>query len=276
MEPADWKKIWIESQSKSFMDRRRPDRRQWSKMWDENAGEFLERVKKDEPYYRKIVSHLRKEGIFRKGDAVLDIACGPGTYSLLFAREAGAVTALDISRGMLDTLAAEATARGLRNISTIHGPWEDYPQGEQFDLAFTALSPAVTGPETFLKMEAHSRRSCCFITFGKGLDRDLRDEMHRLLSDGAPQARQFDISIPENLLKSMGRNARVKCFERPYLFEAVVDELLANNLRFFGMFLDVDEVQRGRAREYLESMAVDGVIRLKGKRSLAAVYWDVP
>ena len=73
---------------------------------------------------------LRREEIFKPGDSVLDVGSGPGTFSLLLAEQAGKVTALDYSAGMLETLAREAEARGLANIERVRSTWRTMPPGK--------------------------------------------------------------------------------------------------------------------------------------------------
>ena len=57
----------------------------------------------------------------------LDLGTGGGHVSYLMARHAGAVTASDLSRDMLDAVAAAARERGLSNIETVQAPAEHLP-----------------------------------------------------------------------------------------------------------------------------------------------------
>ena len=50
---------------------------------------------------------------------VLDIGCGPGTLTLLAARHAARVTAIDFSPGMLEQLAARAIREGVQNVEAL-------------------------------------------------------------------------------------------------------------------------------------------------------------
>lgn len=59
---------------------------------------------------------------------VLDVGAGTGFLSLLAARLGHEVTALDVSRGMLDRLAAKSEAEGL-DIDVVVGSAEKPPQG---------------------------------------------------------------------------------------------------------------------------------------------------
>jgi SAM-dependent methyltransferase len=57
----------------------------------------------------------------------LDLGTGGGHVSYLMARHAGSVTASDLSRDMLDAVAATARERGLKNIETAQAPAEHLP-----------------------------------------------------------------------------------------------------------------------------------------------------
>ena len=57
----------------------------------------------------------------------LDLGTGGGHVSYLMARHAGAVTASDLSRDMIDAVAAAARERGLSNIETVQAPAEHLP-----------------------------------------------------------------------------------------------------------------------------------------------------
>ncbi|MEM8797439.1 MAG: methyltransferase domain-containing protein, partial [Pseudomonadota bacterium] len=52
------------------------------------------------------------------GHHIADIACGPGTLSLIAARKGVSVSALDFSTNMLRHLESRITADGLNTIST--------------------------------------------------------------------------------------------------------------------------------------------------------------
>jgi ubiquinone/menaquinone biosynthesis C-methylase UbiE len=69
---------------------------------------------------------------------VLDVACGPGTLSLLIAREADEIHAIDFSPGMLACFDREIARRGMANIKTYHMDGQHLEFGDnQFDWAFS-------------------------------------------------------------------------------------------------------------------------------------------
>jgi len=74
----------------------------------------------------------------KAGATVLDVACGPGTLSLMAARHAASVHAIDFSRVMLDCFAERIAQEGIRNINIHHGDAQSLPYDDaQFDAAFS-------------------------------------------------------------------------------------------------------------------------------------------
>ena len=64
------------------------------------------------------------------GDAVLDLACGTGSFSREFARavtETGLVVGVDSSRTMLERAAEEVEGSGLRNLALVRASGDDLP-----------------------------------------------------------------------------------------------------------------------------------------------------
>jgi len=68
---------------------------------------------------------------------VLDIGAGTGSWTLLLAKQAKHVTAVDPSRAMLEVLQENVQASGLSNVSVVYGGWPD-AQVEPHDLTLCA------------------------------------------------------------------------------------------------------------------------------------------
>jgi len=74
----------------------------------------------------------------KSGDAVLDVACGPGTLALKVAHSAGKVHGIDFSQAMLDCFAGHIERDGHNNIEIRHGDAQQLPyENDSFDAAFS-------------------------------------------------------------------------------------------------------------------------------------------
>jgi arsenite methyltransferase len=71
-------------------------------------------------------NHLRHARI-AASDRVLDIGCGAGIDTIIAARRAASVVALDFLPEMLERTAAAARAAGLDNVTTVEGTMEAIP-----------------------------------------------------------------------------------------------------------------------------------------------------
>lgn len=80
---------------------------------------------------------LRLSGFDGSGK-MLDVACGPGTLSLLIHRDVAEIHAVDFSEGMLDCFRREIEDRGIGNITTwfMDGQHLDFNDNE-FDRAYS-------------------------------------------------------------------------------------------------------------------------------------------
>ena len=94
-----------------------------------------------------MLSLARKRGISFRHKRVLDIGSGSGMYTIRLALEAARVTALDISREMLDVLRTDAEALGLFNIDYVNADWLSFKTDEQYDLIFCSMTPALSNDE---------------------------------------------------------------------------------------------------------------------------------
>jgi ubiquinone/menaquinone biosynthesis C-methylase UbiE len=87
-----------------------------------------------EQYCRKALELVGYQG----SGKVLDVACGPGTLSLLIQREAGEIHGIDFSPGMLDCFNREIAGRGIANIKTYYMDGQNLEFGDgEFDWAFS-------------------------------------------------------------------------------------------------------------------------------------------
>ncbi len=71
-------------------------------------------------------------------DKVLDVACGPGTVSLMVSKQVASIHAVDFSESMLSIFNNKINDAGLDNIETHHGDGQALPyKNDSFDAAFS-------------------------------------------------------------------------------------------------------------------------------------------
>lgn len=110
----DWAKLRANALEKKGWQKKGPDE------WDKKARSFSNR-NKSAGYVDLVLSHLPLKTNF----TVLDIGSGPGTLAIPMAKKVKMVTAIDFSRGMLDTLEEIAHDENVGNIQTVQCAWED-------------------------------------------------------------------------------------------------------------------------------------------------------
>ena len=97
------------------------------------AREFLEK------YSRSGLAMLDYDAETR----VLDVACGPGTTSLLLSPHVESVTCVDFSASMLDTLRRKSVAAGAQNLEILEADGQALPfEDGSFDLAVSMFGLA--------------------------------------------------------------------------------------------------------------------------------------
>jgi ubiquinone/menaquinone biosynthesis C-methylase UbiE len=76
-----------------------------------------------------------------QGMQALDVACGGGTFTLVFAPPVRHITGLDITPAILENARSAAAAQGIANVAWLLGNAEALPwPGASFDLVTTAYS----------------------------------------------------------------------------------------------------------------------------------------
>ena len=97
-----------------------------SKAWDERAFEMNEKIHVSS--YNEVIA---QKVDLSSASTLLDVGCGPGTFSLRFAPHVKEVFAFDFSPMMLSMLRSNAQTKGIGNITSItadiEGDWSDIP-----------------------------------------------------------------------------------------------------------------------------------------------------
>jgi SAM-dependent methyltransferase len=229
---VDWNRVW-----RSLRDRRRPVDRD-AGFWDKRASSF-DRTASETDYAEHFLAIMKPKAHW----TVLDMGCGSGALAVPLAKKVSSVIAVDFSGGMLDVVRKRCDAEGIRNITTIHGRWED-DWGklgiEDCDAAIASRSMVADDQRiSILKLNAVARKYVYIVTFvGDGpYDRRLFDVI------GRPLKPEPDYIYCYNLLYQMGILAEVTFIEekRCRIFNSPEEAVASMKWMFDGLTIREEE-----------------------------------
>ncbi|MEM0448205.1 MAG: methyltransferase domain-containing protein [Methanomassiliicoccales archaeon] len=221
----------------------------------------------------RTVELLRREGHLRPGDRVLDIGCGPGTHALLFAETADEVVCLDYSKDMLERLQNKAASAGVKNITPLHGTWEDFSTRKRFDLVFSSFCPATNDWRSLLRMESLSRRSCCLVASAKPLRDSLQFRILDAIGPNSFSNQGYDIMYPLRFLHSLGRCPSLWTFMTYVEVKRTREEIIEGQLDYLSLLMPVGERERSIVeREVERAPWINGSLR--EPRRVGVLFWE--
>lgn len=236
----DWNARW-----KAAAARRWQRTEKASRYWDRRAPSFGERDL-DSAYARAFLQALDP----RPGWTVLDMGCGSGALAIPLAASVTRVTAVDFSEGMLRELARCARERGVTNVTTVLGAWEDDWEALGLgvhDVAIASRSLVVEDLEAALrKLDAAARHRVLITSIVGDGPRDRR----ALEAVGRTFRRGPDYIYVVNLLHQMGIHAAVSFLdtEREWSFASREEART-----FYATYLEnLDPVEEARLEAYLD------------------------
>lgn len=105
------------------------------KPWDAVAEGYAETTMKA---FKVAVERALELAPLTLNSKILDVACGPGTLSLLAAKMVSSVHAIDFSREMIEVFKAKVKKKGIGNIEIECGDGQALPfDNDSFDAAFS-------------------------------------------------------------------------------------------------------------------------------------------
>jgi SAM-dependent methyltransferase len=121
--------------------------------WDEKAANYTRFEPIPTKFQQKVFDFMDKNQIELENKSVLDIGCGTGVYTLHLAKKALHVDALDFSKQMLNVLQEDAKKYNISGIKTIFTTFDDFNIQKYYDVVFCSMTPAVSQPKSFEKMD---------------------------------------------------------------------------------------------------------------------------
>lgn len=269
--------LWQEEQN---------DRPEQEKFWNFRSTRYNQHVKrtKEDPNWDKLYAWLSDLGGIQPSFNVLDIGCGPGKFAVNFAKRDHAVTALDISEGMLEKAKANSSEAGVaQQIQFIHAPWEQLTPADLgsdgFDLVFASKTPGISSLEAIAKMNQVSRHGCFYSNFVYKRN-PLQNRLRSLLGLPEKTYREGDaVYATFNVLWLEGYYPALQYLDRDWEIEWQLDEAIEYFTLYFEAEqehpLSVDQQNRLQLALQQDAAQHQGVVLEQVQSKLAWMYWNV-
>lgn len=246
--------------------------------WNNKAKEF-NKITNEEKSINKLVDFLYSNNIFYEDSKILDIGCGPGKYSIEFAKKCKEVVALDISDEMLKFADENAKENKVENIDFKKVFWDEVDLKDsgfekEFDLVFASMCPGVNSYGTLMKMMQASKKHCFISSFVERKNL-LWDELNKFLEEKTEKSYDKKIYCTMNILYLMGYYPQIKYIDRSWDKSYTVDYLAKEYILRLEMKEKLNEEKKEKIYDYLNSISDNGYVRECVKSKIAWLYWSI-
>jgi len=266
-----WIDLW---ESNGYKDQNQQE------FWGNRADFFNEKVFRGEKTGSNIVDLLREKEMLSKEMNVLDIGCGPGKQTLPMAKEVGSITALDISKNMLDYLKENMKTTNTLNITPLNLDWKDVNLKEmkwenKYDLVFASMTPGVFNYETLEKMLIASKKYCYLSSFVKRQDL-LGDEIRKYIYKKyqVPFKKHNKIYYVFNILWQLGYTPEVQYLNRNWEDEMSIDEAFDLYKDKIASSVTLTDQDQEKIKDVLRKDSQNGKIIEKTKVTQGIFTWE--
>lgn len=256
----------------------------WDKRADRWATAFDRPNAKQEGRKRMlaIVDYLHRHELLRKDHDIIDIGCGQGEYVAEFARTARHAVGADLSPKMLEYAEQHAKKHGVDNVSFAQCDFREADVRalgweKAFDLVFTCITPAFSGPAALEKINLMSRGWC----FNNGWAYQNNSIINRvketLLLPGETDGKHPEATYSLfNILWLKGCRPRIDYYRETSEDLVAVSEEAA--FHYASMVLShkrVDESAVKKTLRIMNEMAVDGFVTEQIESLFVWILWQV-
>jgi len=247
--------------------------------WNCMAGGFGERpipsFEKDE-----FLQLLERMQMLNESTDVLDVGCGTGGYAIAVAAKAKTVTGVDLSPQMIESANRRAADLHISNVRFDIVDWHEFDVKKEgfekkFDLVFAHMTPAIQSYETFKKLSDCSRGWCVMVKPVQRTDTVFDKVLSIIGIDEKTQVGDSDILNAFSLLFVEERYPMIKynhkCFKTKQPVEKAVNIYISRTKSTH----DLTAEQETKIKDYLLSIARDGLISAVMDTKTATLYWHV-
>lgn len=248
-------------------------------MWDSMAPGFEEQ---EIPSFGKdnFLKILQKYRMLKIGSHVLDVGCGTGKYALAIADRCKKVIGIDLSEKMIEIARKKATELNVTNVDFWQGDWHDLDLGrlgfeKRFDLVFAHMSPAVQSASTFNKLSEAGRGWCLMSKPTHRID-PVSDTVKGIVGIGEKrESSDQDIIYAFEILWQQGRLPYLNYERTQWNMEKTLEQAYGLYINRVKTYRDITPEEEDRIKEYLQSIAKNGLIREDVDTTITTLYWKV-
>ena len=240
-----------------------------SRMWDENAPKY------SSDRYRLIVSEIT-DCLVSKGyvsGTVLDIGCGPGTFSVPFSDTATTVYALDASRPMLDRMMTVCERECVSNVVPVYADCRHIPSEMRCDLAFSSLCPPMNSPESIIEMEKHGN-VCAYVS---SINSEISIEIEIWNALGKDYSYSgYNTFYPYRYLRSLGRDAEIHVFSQDNMTAESEESAVRRYVSLIAGYRPVTKEVEGTIRAIVSDHSENGITACASTMRMGLLIWSPP
>jgi SAM-dependent methyltransferase len=285
-DPEQWKRLWLEAQKDSPVNRRelRGEPAEVER-WNLRASSYAEHSESEESRNRRdqILTWLENEGALQPSFRVLDIGAGPGNFAIPLSRKVAEVVALEPAEEMVSILERRIGDEGIENIRVVQKTWEEVNNvGEDwkgaFELVFASMSPGISNPQMLEKMIASSRVFCYLSgwsggRWGKwGL---AQREIWPLLFGEELGDYPGDILYPFGMLYALGYRPELRFFRPRVHLEMSAEEAIEGLIDHFNRYVEGGPDIRKTITSYVQRNSRMGIFRQVSTTCQGFMLWPV-
>ena len=244
--------------------------------WDSTAEEYV--YEKKNNFQEDPFLHFMAEKIqFEKQMHTLDVGCGAGAYSVELASKVAQADGVDLSPRMVELGNAYATEHGITNLKLWVHNWhtDDISDLEgKYDVVFAHTTPAVADYETLVKMCKVSKNACFLCKPARRTDM-VFDEIKRIAGVTDRLTGDDSVAYAFDTLWGLGYNPEVSYAQTVWLPRKTLEEATKWYLGRLHGYYEVTEAVDAKVKDYLKSIAKDGIVEERIDTTLVNLYWRI-
>ncbi len=231
---------------------------------------------------KKSIDMFKRNNCLFPGIKILEIGCGTGLLARTLAEQDALVTAIDFSLGMLERFRKDTPKNLEKNLNIIQMDWKKAELKQlgwenKFDLVIAFMSPAVSTPETLIKMMNASNNACAIKGWTGKRKHPILDGLWKRIMGNELDDKVASLIIKFNLLFAMELFPELYCDTIVWEQQISIEEEIENKLAFFKRVSDRPEPELKKIiTDYILSIANNSDTITKHHNGMTAtIFWRV-